>query len=186
MCFARLAIWACTAACSVFGGEALVPSKFASEDFLGSSEPTSPWLMLWAGDVIFSSAPSAILCWTQLILQVLLMWKLWRNGADGCIAFSFLPSGFQPIILGSHYGKDQGFSQEYLTLEDKLFSSLPITSAKKCWKSKWKIKTHEARNSFCDLCLVMVIYQKSSEVSFPLFFGKGSSWQLNIDFSVLV
>lgn len=76
-----------------------------------------------------------------------------------------------------------GISQ---TLEDKLFSSLPITSAKKCWKSKWKIKTHEARNSFCDLCLDMVIYQKSSEVSFPLFFGKGSSWQLNIDFLVLV
>lgn len=99
-----------------FRGEALVPSRFASEDFLGSSEPTSPWLMLWAGDSIFSSAPSAILCWTQLILQVLLMWKLWRDGADGCIAFSFLPSGLQPTILGSRPGKDQGFSQEYLRL----------------------------------------------------------------------
>lgn len=84
----------------LFFWEPLVPGEFASEDFLGSSEPVSPWLMLWAGDIIFSSAPSAILCWTQLILQVLLMWKLWRNGTDGYIAFSFLPSGFQQTVFG--------------------------------------------------------------------------------------
>lgn len=29
-------------------------------------------------------------------------------------------------------------------------------------------------------------FLKSDEVSFPPFFGKGSSWQLNIDFLVLV
>ncbi|KAG8512114.1 Mitogen-activated protein kinase 11, partial [Galemys pyrenaicus] len=35
--------------------EALVPGKFASEDFLGSSEPTSPRLLLWAGNIILFS-----------------------------------------------------------------------------------------------------------------------------------
>lgn len=60
--------------CSLW--EALVSGKFAIEDFLGSSEPMSPWLMQWSGDSILSSASSAILCWTQLIIQVLLMWKL--------------------------------------------------------------------------------------------------------------
>lgn len=31
-----------------------------------------------------------------------------------------------------------------------------------------------------------MVIKKSNEVSFPLFFGRGSSWQLNIDFLVLV
>lgn len=64
---------------SCFLREALVPGEFASGDFVGSSGPMSPRQMLWAGDATLSSAPSAILCWTQLIFKVLLMWKLWRN-----------------------------------------------------------------------------------------------------------
>lgn len=33
---------------------------------------------------------------------------------------------------------------------------------------------------------MVIFFLKSNEVSFPPFFGKGSSWQLNIDFLVLV
>lgn len=125
----------------------------ASGDLLGRSEPTSLQLTLWAGDDILSSAPSAVLCWTQLIFQVLLMWKLWRNGTDGCITLSVLPSDFQQTVFEElsweRSGLFPGISQ---TLENKLFSSLPVISAKKCWKSKWKIKAHEDRNSFGYLC----------------------------------
>lgn len=84
--------------------------------------------------------------------------------------------------------KIRAFPRNISDFEKQLFSSLPIANAKKCWKSKWTIKAHEARNSFCYLCLKMVIKKKkkSNEVSFPPFFGRGSSWQLNIDFLVLV
>lgn len=61
MCFARLAIeHALLLVLFSLGG--LGARQFASEDFVGSSEHVSPQLMLWAGDVILSSAPSAILC----------------------------------------------------------------------------------------------------------------------------
>lgn len=92
---------------------------------LGSSELMSPWLMLRAGDI--SPAPSTILCWTQLILQVLLMWKLWRNGTGGYIAFSFPPSDFQETVLGGPSWERWDFSQE-----TSAFSPLSITNAKKC------------------------------------------------------
>lgn len=48
------------------------------------------------------------------------------------------------------------------------------------------MKAHEARNSFCYLLSKYDYFLKSDEVSFPPFLGKGSSWQLNIDFLVLV
>lgn len=87
---------------------------------------------------------------------------------------------------GAIMGKIRAFLGNISDFGKQLFSSLPVANAKKCLKSKWTIKiAHEARNSFCYLCLNMVI-KKSNEVSFPLFFGRGSSWQLNIDFLVLV
>lgn len=49
-----------------------------------------------------------------------------------------------------------GISQ---TLEDKLFSSLPITSAKKCRKAKWK-KSSWGQKLLLLFCLDMVIYKK--------------------------
>lgn len=83
-------------------------------------------------------------------------WNRWMYSIS-ILAIWFSTDYFGGAVNQERSGLVPGISQ---TLENKSFSSLPITNAKKCWKSKWKIKAHEARNSFCYLCLNMVIFFK--------------------------
>lgn len=119
MCFACLAIWACTAACPVLWGRPWCQASLPVKTFWVAQNPRHlGWCYGRVTSFIFSPQCYFVLNTidTPGAFDVKIMKKLWRNGTDGRIAFSFLPSGFPPSILGSHHGKDQGFSQEYLRL----------------------------------------------------------------------
>lgn len=105
----------------LFSREALVPSKVASQDFLGSWEPVSPQLLLWQWHhLLFCPHCYFVL---NTILQVLSMWKLWRNGMDGCTAFFILAIWFSMNFWGELLWKRSGlFLGLSQTLENKLFT----------------------------------------------------------------
>lgn len=112
-----------------------MPSKLASEDFLGSSEPTSPWpMMLGADDIIhllFSPQCYFVLNTIDtpgaFDVKIMKKWNRWTYNIF-ILAIWFSTNYFgEPSQERS--GLFPGISQ---TSEDELFSSLPKTNAKKC------------------------------------------------------
>lgn len=151
MCFARLAIWACTAACPVLWGRPWCQASLPVKTFWVAQNPRHlGWCYGRVTSFIFSPQCYFVLNTIDtpgaFDVKIMKKWNRWTY------SIFILAIWFSTIYFGEpsreRSGLFPGISQ---TLEDKLFSSLPITSAKKCWKAKWKKKLMRPETPFAIL-----------------------------------